>query len=307
MVFIIRYIMFPVYMFTSVAIGIYVVQNHHELMIPVNFTIMVFSAISIAIAEQVAPAHKDWNRNRKDFHVDVLHFFVSMLGIPEILNVLILGMIYPGAASLASQYGLQVWPHHWPMWLQLFLAVLLADFGFYATHRISHEVDFFWRFHSIHHSSNRMYWVNAARDHPLSTIFVYSFEAFPMVFLGASQDIFALFLLVMVVQGLFQHSNVDYRLGFFNNFFELGEVHRWHHVQNEYLHRKNYAKYFSIFDWLAGSFYYSKRIRVPDKIGVIEFQDFPQNYGGQLRVPFIWKKMPRKKESKNPRSMAWKG
>ena len=40
-----------------------------------------------------------------------------------------------------------------PGWLMIVEAVVFSDILIYWTHRLSHEVGFFWRFHSIHHTS----------------------------------------------------------------------------------------------------------------------------------------------------------
>ena len=48
-----------------------------------------------------------------------------------------------------------------PGWLMAIEAVILIDILIYWTHRFSHEIGFFWRFHSIHHSSERLDWISA--------------------------------------------------------------------------------------------------------------------------------------------------
>jgi sterol desaturase/sphingolipid hydroxylase (fatty acid hydroxylase superfamily) len=46
-----------------------------------------------------------------------------------------------------------------PLWVQLPLAVLLSDLGFYWTHRMFHAVHWLWRFHEIHHSIEDLDWL----------------------------------------------------------------------------------------------------------------------------------------------------
>ena len=49
------------------------------------------------------------------------------------------------------------------------LAVVLVAVGNYWGHRLTHQVPFLWRFHSVHHSIEQMDWVASGRLHPLDS------------------------------------------------------------------------------------------------------------------------------------------
>ncbi len=48
------------------------------------------------------------------------------------------------------------------------LAVL--DFASYLTHFLQHKVDFFWRFHKVHHSAEHLNWFTVFRQHPVDML-----------------------------------------------------------------------------------------------------------------------------------------
>ena len=55
---------------------------------------------------------------------------------------------------------------------QLPLALVVAELVEYSFHRLMHEVPWLWRFHATHHSAPRLYWLNAARFHPIDLFLV---------------------------------------------------------------------------------------------------------------------------------------
>jgi hypothetical protein len=51
------------------------------------------------------------------------------------------------------------------LWLQGLLFLVLSDFMLYWLHRLFHGGGF-WKYHAIHHSSEELDWISAARFHP---------------------------------------------------------------------------------------------------------------------------------------------
>ncbi len=51
--------------------------------------------------------------------------------------------------------------------------MIVSEFGSYWAHRLMHERPLLWRLHAVHHSAERLYWLNAGRFHPLDTAMQY--------------------------------------------------------------------------------------------------------------------------------------
>ena len=110
-----------------------------------------------------------------------------------------------------------------------------------------------------------------------------------LVLMGASGDVLALYLGVTAVCGFSQHCNIDMRLGFFYWFFNVVDLHRWHHSKDVAESDNNYGNNLIVYDRLFGTYYHPERQGAPDRsvgdIGLLN-PDYPQNYLGQLLAPF---------------------
>lgn len=262
---------------------------HSKLPLPATVgMIIAVTVLVIAIAERFIPYEQVWNQSHNDVGTDVIHNLVSITFIPTLARVLLAAIFWIIAKSVTLP-ALNIWPENWPIAAQVALACVVAEFGSYWIHRLAHEKDWLWRLHATHHSALRIYWLNAARDHPLGSLLFYSVEILPLLILQAPSEVIVLETLATSQLGLFQHANVDYRLGPLNYIFSLGELHRWHHSRNVAEANHNYGSNLILWDLLFGSFFWPKQ-RPPQNVG-IDFPDFPQNYLTQLWVPFRWSKL----------------
>ncbi len=128
-----------------------------------------------------------------------------------------------------------------------FIALVVTDFVAYWHHRLSHEVNFLWAAHIVHHQSE---------DVNVSTVFRVSFFAvfnrslffiwMPVVGFDPIQV-----LQTMVFLGAFQfitHSRLIGKLGFLEKIFSTPSNHRVHHSRNEKYIDHNYGHIFMIWD-----------------------------------------------------------
>ena len=164
-----------------------------------------------------------------------------------------------------------------PIWLQVVEVVLVADIGFYAAHRAFHAIPFLWRFHSIHHSAEQLYFLISARAHPLDNVFIRLCGLIPAVILGVASPLSptgsvvpALIILIATMWGFFIHSNLRTRLGPLEWIIATPGFHHWHHTMKDYRDH-NYASMLPIMDWLFGTFY------LPAK--------WPSSYGIEAKIP----------------------
>lgn len=163
---------------------------------------------------------------------------------------------------------LDLWPEEAPLMARIVLAVLVAEFFFYWIHRLSHEVGILWRFHSVHHSVKRVYWLNSGRLHPVDAFLNFFVYFFSIIVMGVDQEVFLIFLTLTMTTGVLEHANVNFRAGYLNYVFNTAELHRWHHSTNIEISKKNCGKILSVWDIVFGTFYFPKHFKDIENVGV---------------------------------------
>jgi sterol desaturase/sphingolipid hydroxylase (fatty acid hydroxylase superfamily) len=151
-----------------------------------------------------------------------------------------------------------------------------------------HEVPWLWRFLATHHSAPRLYWLNAARFHPIDLFAVGVIKLVPVAVLGAGAPVFALVTLFSGVHGAFQHSNVPVRLGPLNWIFSMTELHRWHHSPRLEEANHNYGGNLIVWDVVFGTRFLPEDRDPPEAIGIESLPDFPMGFWANLTSPFRW-------------------
>jgi sterol desaturase/sphingolipid hydroxylase (fatty acid hydroxylase superfamily) len=197
------------------------------------------------------------------------------------------------AGWLAETIGLRLWPTGWPLAAQLGLALVIAELPQYWLHRLQHEQDWLWRFHAVHHAAPRLYWLNAARFHPVDIWLLYVVGYTPLVILGCPAEVIALFALFDAVFGMLQHANIEIRLGPLNRVFSAAEPHRWHHSRTIREANNNYGSNLIIWDLVFGTFFLPPDREPPTAIGIADLPAFPTGYLAQLAAPFRWRTVKR--------------
>lgn len=259
----------------------------------------------IWMLEQVQPHSHRWQRPHGDRCTDALHFVVSMaISVAALrflratlapllaaqLTRLAHGSSSPWIAAagqtLHSPIHLSLWPHAWPLPLQLVLGLVVAELGGYVSHRAMHTWNRLWPFHATHHSALRLYFLNASRNHPIDMLISVVATFLPLVFLGMNDTAFALFSVFTSTHLLLQHSNIEQRTGPLNWVFSTAEVHRWHHSRRRHEADANYGQVLLIWDVLFGTRRVPQVFPPPVDVGFDGDAGYPQGYLGQLIEPF---------------------
>ena len=252
-------------------------------------TATVVAALCVMVSEWIQPHAARWSRSHGDIPTDAAHVLLSQLLPPPLVDALIRVPLMAAAAWSAGAIGTELWPSNAPMLLQLLLAMVISELGQYGWHRLCHERDWFWRFHATHHSAPRLYWLNAGRFHPLDTVISYTLQATPLLLMGASEPVIVLFSLWTSVHGMFQHSNIELRLGPLNWVFSMAELHRWHHSRDPRDQNTNYGANIIFWDLVFGTYHFPKDRRPdPADVGFEGDERFPRHYLGQLASLFRW-------------------
>jgi sterol desaturase/sphingolipid hydroxylase (fatty acid hydroxylase superfamily) len=286
------WLVFPLVLGGAVALMIALMARGMAPPLAIVVTDLVAFAAVIA-AERVFPYQRDWNRPRGDVATDAGHALVSgVLGQQLARPVLDAGGVVV-AAWLSRTLGGDLWPTAWPLVAQLGLALVVGELGAYWLHRLQHEHDLLWRFHAIHHSAERLYWLNAARFHPGDLVLLFASWYGPLVALGCPEPVLALFAMFDGVFGILQHCNVQVRLGPLNWIFSMAEPHRWHHSRTLAEANSNYGSNLIVWDVVFGTFFLPRDREPPVVIGIGDLPRFPRGYLAQLAAPFRWARVRR--------------
>lgn len=241
--------------------------------------LLTAAILSSFLVERILPYEAKWNHDQGDSSTNFTHAFVNELSIAVSLLAL----------PLVAKYlpGLGVWPQHWPLWLQLALAILIADFGITLTHFASHRSDWLWRLHAVHHSAPRLYGFNGLMKHPLHQALELTAGTTPLVVMGFGTDIAWLLSFAVAIQLLLQHSNVDMKIGPLGYVWAVAPAHRHHHIASARDGDVNFGLFTSIWDYLLGTFVLNARPTPrAGELGVEGELDYPRGYFGHLAAPF---------------------
>lgn len=243
----------------------------------------VCGAILITLHEIFLPYRQAWRPLRKDIWNDVSYMIVV-----QILLDLCLGLALVYLLALAWQYANlttnTLWPSSWPVPLQVLTVLVLSDFLRYWLHRSFHKVPWMWRLHAVHHSPLKLYWLNVGRFHPLEGSMQFVFDALPFIVLGVAPDVLAAYFVFYAINGFFQHSNCNVRLGWLNSIVAGPELHRWHHSKVVRESDRNFGNNLIIWDAIFQTKYFPAAKEVGD-LG-LQTRDYPLDFLHQLVAPF---------------------
>ncbi len=282
----IKIIYLPLFIFGGLGFSIYVVESQLNLLWLVG--IMIFFISVSFLFEWLEPYDEDFNRPKGDRARDFYHALVNE--VSSILSI----MSAPFIASFVSITP--VWPTDLALWLQLLIALIIADIGITLAHFVSHRIDFLWRLHAVHHSVKRMYGFNGLMKHPIHQSIETLAGAAPLLLMGIPQQVLALVVVAVLLQLLIQHSNVSYYVGPFKKIYITNQVHRFHHLNNAEEGDVNFGLFFTFTDGLLGTIYFDNQRTVASKdIGIGNQPNYPDSYLKQLIEPFrLTKKQPQK-------------
>ncbi len=252
--------------------------------------LIVISFAAIAVTERFFPWQRSWLRAQGDVLTDI-GLALSNNVVVSIGGPAVLAIVATLGAAASEAIGAGLWPSAWPWVGQLALALVLAELGEYSFHRAMHEIPWLWRLHATHHSAPRLYWLNAARFHPLDLFVVTVLKGIPLILLGAPLEVFALVNLFSAVHGAYQHANLPVRLGPLNWVFSLTELHRWHHSRRMEEANHNYGGNLIIWDVVFGTRWLPDDRDPPEEIGIEALPAFPKGFFANLLVPFRWKQV----------------
>lgn len=240
-------------------------------------------AVLVTIMERVHPARGQWQPDTADIANDLSYMVLVQVLLPLALAPLAIAMlIEPLHALLPTLHA--YWPHQWPVAAQAVLMLFGADFLRYWLHRAAHTYKLLWRLHAVHHSPNKLYWLNVGRFHPLEKALQFVFDTLPFMVLGVAAEVVAMYFVFYSINGFFQHCNIKLRFGVLNYLISSAELHRWHHSRLTKESNNNYGNNVIVWDWLFGTRFLPQGVEV-DRLGLLD-EHYPMSFGAQLTAPF---------------------
>ncbi len=242
---------------------------------------VLLSILIIHWGEKFLPFRNEWMPKKEDYQTDGWYLILVQTILPKVFTFLLASVFLKFIPELTPQ---SIWPHHWNIWAQVLLVTLISDFLRYWLHRLSHTVPFFWRFHAVHHSVEKLYWLNTSRFHPVEKLFQFILDVLPFLLLGVSKEVLAFHLVLYGVNGFFQHCNIQLKFGWLNYLISSSDLHRWHHAREIHESNNNYGNNIILWDLLFGSYYNPQK--PINEIGLFN-RNYPQAFDGQLTAPFV--------------------
>jgi sterol desaturase/sphingolipid hydroxylase (fatty acid hydroxylase superfamily) len=257
-----------------------------EKTIPISLALA--AAFTVLTAFWACNPGQPWWRKR-DLVTDLCYWFF----IPVIARYLRIGLLIVGAALLfriTTADGLIAFYDNGhgplaalPLPVQMVIFLVGEDIILYWAHRLFHGQRM-WRYHAVHHSSEELDWISAARFHPVE-LFLRGVSAdVIMLLIGISPNVLVVLGPLTIAHSAFVHANLNWTLGPFKYVIATPVFHRWHHTAADRGGEKNFASTFPILDILFGTFYMPKG-ELPDRYGIGE-PEYPASFPAQLVHPF---------------------
>lgn len=134
------------------------------------------------------------------------------------------------------------------------IGFIVVDFQGYWIHRWSHEINFLWNRHIIHHSSEEFNLSCALRQSVSSFINYFTILLLPAALLGVPTVVVAVIGPLHLFLQYWYHTQLINKMGILEYILVTPAHHRVHHAMNKEYLDKNYAQIFIFWDKWFGTF-----------------------------------------------------
>ncbi|MGB0495279.1 MAG: sterol desaturase family protein [Kangiellaceae bacterium] len=129
---------------------------------------------------------------------------------------------------------------------------IFYDFLYYWFHRVSHNINFLWASHVVHHQSEEYNLTTALRQ-TSSSVMPWIFYI-PSFVVGIPAEVFFVSGALNLIYQYWVHTQLIGKLGWYESIFVTPSHHRVHHGQNEIYIDKNHGGVFILWDKWFGTF-----------------------------------------------------
>lgn len=253
---------------------------------------LITLSLLVWVIEIIIPWRKNQKIFRRGFWLDsfyiLFNFFIfSLIGFNAVSNIAVaLFSDFLALFGITNLVAINV--QNLPVWSQLVIMFIIADFIQWNVHRQLHKRPWLWEFHKVHHSVKEMGFAAQFRFHFMESIFYKTVQYVPLAMIGFGIQEFFVVHMFAVLVGHLNHANVGWSYGFLGYIFNNPKMHIWHHskqLPKEHPYGMNFGLTLSIWDYLFKTAYVPKDGR-DIELGFHDDEDFPEDFGGQMVYPF---------------------
>ena len=168
--------------------------------------------------------------------------------VKDVLGISVSLLSYSWLVSKIAVFHLEA-----SIWTYL-IGFIAIDFYGYWTHRLSHQVNFLWNQHMIHHSSEEFNLACALRQSISSFVKLFTILLIPAALLGVPTKVIAVTLPIQLFMQFWYHTRHINKMGVLEKILVTPSHHRVHHAINPEYMDKNHSQIFIIWDKLFGTF-----------------------------------------------------
>lgn len=218
----------------------------------VYWTVFVVAFLGFAIWESVRPKRVAERTERRWGKHGLMLIICSALSVG-------LWRVSPVVMAFnvsGSRFGLLNRP--WlPFLVRCVIAILALDLMRYATHRLSHSVEFLWRVHQVHHSDPEFDVSTALRVHPIEVVWTQGVYLAAVALLAPPVAAILIAEMISAFESFLSHANASLPSWLekpLRWILVTPDMHRIHHSEEMPEQFKNLSEVFPWWDRLFGTY-----------------------------------------------------
>ena len=216
--------------------------------------VLLMVQVVLGLAEHFFPARPEWQSSVRIKLRNIVLVTVLVFVSGAVSTFYHLSLAAP-LATLRAELNLDIWPHSWPLVVQLLMLFLLSEFFWYWIHRAEHRWNLIWRIsgHGAHHSFKSLGALNFGLNHPLELFFLLLPAILLELFFGVGA-VAAGAAMLLVCQASIAHANLALNTRGIGLIFTTNTYHICHHSADLEQSNSNYGCAAIVWDRLFGTF-----------------------------------------------------
>ncbi|MEM6512292.1 MAG: sterol desaturase family protein [Pseudomonadota bacterium] len=235
---------------TAIALALPVIGAGEE----THFLYWMGILLLLTVLEMLIPARADWQGSVSEKLL--LFGFVAVAFISYgFFEGFFDATVFPFLESVRETFGLDIWPSHWPVVVQVLLIFAAYEFVNYWYHRGAHRWGWLWKIsgHGTHHAFKHLTALNTLANHPFEAAFLMLPRMLVGFLLGGEVVSVAVGSLFMVTT-LMAHCNLALNSRVIGWFFTTNRYHIHHHSMVREESNTNYGCACIFWDRVFGTF-----------------------------------------------------